>query len=134
MAGSLQKFLYFDDDGNGKLVNLDESTQRAFGNSPATTLSIGSGSRKIQKLSGGERYVTLQGQTAGGRLVSRSVVVLTKANPLFVNGGSVTLPVLTGGSNEVSEQVNFQITQAVGEVKKFALLEQDTGLDDGTQP
>lgn len=134
MAGSLQKFIYFDDEGNGKLVNLDESNMRAMGDSPATPLSIGAISRKVFKLSGDERYVLCTANTAGGKTVTRKVTVLTRGNPLFQNGGSIQLPVLVDANNGTVENLQFQITRAVGESKTFALLGQDTGLDDGSQP
>lgn len=138
MAGSITKFIYQEDSPDGttagrqKLVNLDESTQRAIGEVPATiALAAAAGVSRTEKLSGRERYMVLQGATAAGIIVTRRVVVPSPINVFFLEGGAVILPVLVGTSNTSTESVTFRVTQSVGEVRKFALLT-DTGLTDGT--
>lgn len=134
MAGSLQKFIYTDDAGFRKILNLDESNTRALGFAPATVLEVsalGIPSR-LSKLNGNERYILMQGVTSGGRPVRRKIIVPTNTNGYFVDGGGFTVDVSIGTGG--SEAVLMQVTRAVGEAKVFALLGTDTGLDDTTQP
>jgi len=141
MAGSLTKFIYREDSPDGttagreKLVSLDESNQRGIGEIPATPASAtAAGVSRVEKLSGRERYILLQGRTAGGIVVTRKVIVSNPINAFFLQGGNLILPVLTGVSNSVVENVSFAVTQSVGEVRKFALLTADSGLTDGSNP
>jgi hypothetical protein len=134
MSGSIQKFVYTDDSGYKKIINLDESNTRQLGYTPATVLSVaalGIPSR-VSKLNGKERYVLMAGVTSGGRPVRRKLIVPEADNAYFATGGgfSVIVDVATG----TAETVVMQVTRAVGEAKSFALLGTDTGLDDGTQP
>lgn len=131
MAGSKDTFIYFGDDGN-KLVRLDESNTRALGAVPATEAAATAAAtgRRIRRLDGSERYINCTGQTAGGRPVSRKLIVPTADNTFFVNGGTIELPVLVSPDNGGVELVTFRITNVVGEGKSFANLSQDTGLDD----
>jgi len=141
MAGSLTKFLYQEDSPDGttagriKLVNLDESNQRGLGEIPATPASAtAAGVSRVERLSGRERYILLQGRTTSGTVVTRKIIVSNPINVFFLQGGNLILPVLTGASNSVIENVSFAITQSVGEVRKFALLTADSGLTDGSNP
>jgi len=141
MAGSLTKFIYQEDSPDGttagrvKLVNLDESNQRALGELPATpATATAAGLRKVEKMSGRERYIILQAVIGAGITVSRKIIVSNPINPFFLAGGNVTLPVLIGASNNSIENVVFTVTQSVGEVRKFALLTGDSGLNDGSNP
>lgn len=139
MAGSLDKFLYQEDSPDGttagriKLLTLDESNQRAMGEVPATSATAtAAGATFLDKLNGNERYITVKGKTAAGIVVTRDLIVCSPINDLFLTGGTITLPVLTGAANATAESVVFTVTQAVGEVRKFPLLGTDTGLNDGT--
>lgn len=134
MAGSLQKFLYTDDAGFNKIINLDESNTRALGYTPitvteATALGI---PLRVSKLNGKERYILVAGVTAGGKPVRRKIIVPKNDNGYFVDGGGFNLGVAISGTT--MESVLVQVTRAVGEAKAFALLGTDTGLDDTTQP
>lgn len=134
MAGSLQKFIYTDDAGFRKIVQLDESNTRSLGYTPATVAEVallGIPSR-LSKLNGNERYILMAGSTAGGRPVRRKIIVPTKDNAYFETGGGFSVDVSISGTG--SEAVVMQITRAVGEAKAFALLGTDSGLDDTTQP
>jgi hypothetical protein len=130
MAGSKEKFIYTSDTGAKKILNLDESNCLAIGATPATA-ALGA-TLRLERTNGTERYLDCIGQTAGKRQVSRRIIVPTNDNAKFVNGGTLDLPVLVDGTNGTVELVVFSITQAVGEVKKFANFGDDTGLDDGT--
>lgn len=134
MAGSLQKFVYTDDAGFRKIVQLDESNTRQLGYTPATVAEVallGIPSR-LSKLNGNERYILMAGATVGGRPVRRRLIVPTADNAYFNTGGGFSVDVSTSGTG--SEAVVMQITRSVGEAKSFALLGIDTGLDDGSQP
>lgn len=134
MAGSKQKFIYLDDAGFRKILNLDESNCRSLGYSPATATEVaalGIPSR-VSKLNGNERYVLMQGVTSDGRPVRRKMIVLQNNNTFFNDGGGFNVDVSIGVGG--SESVLMQITRSVGEAKVFALLGTDTGLDDTTQP
>lgn len=133
MSGSLQKFIYTDDQARTRIVNLDESNTRALGYIPATNLEVDALGipRKISKLTGGERYILLTGVTTGGKPVRRKVIVPTNNNTFFLDGGGFNLNAEVGNALET---IAMQVTAAVGEKKRFALLGTDTGLDDGTQP
>lgn len=137
MSGSLAKFIYNPDplDGlitNQKLVNLDESNTRALGFLPVTLISLGLlANKQVQKLNKNERYINLIGNTLGGEQITRRLIVPDADNTFFQNGGNITLPVLTGGSNSTVENVLFTVTSAVGE-KRFFTRVIDTGLTDGT--
>ncbi|MFA9201973.1 MAG: hypothetical protein ACEQSC_00275 [Candidatus Nanopelagicaceae bacterium] len=133
MAGSKQKFIYTDDANFSKIVQLDESNTRALGYTPVTTLEVTALGipARLSKLNGNERYINVSGVTTGGKNVTRSIVVPKNDNTIFVSGGGLALNVDVGGGYE---NVLFQVTQSVGEAKKFAILGTDTGLDDGTQP
>ena len=139
MAGSLAPFLYTEDSPDGvtagrvKLIKLDESNTRALGEVPATAASIAAAgaSNKLERSGGQERYINVSGITSGGKGFSRRITVPSPINTLFLQGGTVTLPVLVGGDNGVVENIVCQITQSVGETRKFTNLA-DTGLDDGT--
>lgn len=139
MAGSKEKFIYQEDSPDGtapgrqKIVRLDESNTRALGSVPATAAAVATAgiSSKVEPLAGNERYIIAQGATAGGKVFSRKLIVPDPIAPLFLAGGNITLPVLTGAANGVVENIVCQVTLAVGEVKKFAAYA-DTGLDDGT--
>jgi hypothetical protein len=134
MAGSKQKFVYTDDANFSKILSLDESNCRALGYSPVTVAEaalLGIPAR-VSKTNGNERYINVTGITTGGKSVSRSIIVPKSDNTLFVNGGGLALNVDIGAGQV--ESVLFQVTQAVGESKKFAILGTDTGLDDQTQP
>lgn len=139
MAGSLAAFIYTEDSPNGtspgrsKLLKLDESNTRSLGEIPATTATVAAAgaSNKIERASGNERYITASGLTSAGKLFSRRITVPSAASPLFLTGGTIILPVLVGGGNQEIENVLCQVTQAVGEARRFVSLV-DTGLDDGT--
>jgi len=134
MAGSLQKFVYEDDAGFRKIINLDESNTRSLGYTPATVAEVallGIPSR-ISKLNGNERYILMSGSTSGGRPVRRKLIVPKADNGYFTDGGGFSVNVAVSGT--ASEAVIMQVTRAVGEAKAFALLGTDTGLDDTTQP
>jgi hypothetical protein len=130
MAGSLEKFVYVNDRGQEKILNLDESNCLAIGSIPATA-TTGAG-LELATLSGNERYLVCSGQTADGKPVSRRIVVPTPTNTFFLNGGTLDLPVLVDGTNGTVELVEFTITQTVAERKRFPKFGNDTGLDDGT--
>ena len=141
MSGSLSKFLYQEDSPDGttagriKLVSLDESNQRGIGEVPATPATAAAANvSRVEKLSGRERYILLQGSTASGIVVTRKIIVSNPINTFFLQGGNLILPILTGVSNSLVENVTFAVTQSVGEVRKFALLTSDTGLTDGSNP
>jgi hypothetical protein len=133
MAGSLEKFIYTADNGTAKVILLDESNTRALGEVPATAASAitAGASLEVVRRSGKERYILVAGITAAGEKVTRKIIVPDKTDTLFVNGGTINLPVLFGGANLSVESVPFTVTQAVGERKRFALFG-DTGILDGT--
>jgi len=141
MAGSITPFIYRSNpttalgSGLAKLVNLDESNQRQIGALPATpATATAAGVSKISKLDGSERYILLKGKTQFGQIVTRKIIVGNELNSFFVAGGTITLPILTDGTNSTVENVPFQVTLAVGERRSFPSLTADTGLDDGTNP
>lgn len=137
MSGSLDKFIYNSDTADGlilnqKIVKLDESNTRALGFLPVTAISLGLlANKQVQKLNGNERYVNIIGNTLGGEQITRRLIVPDQDNTFFQNGGNITLPVLTGGTNSTVENVVFTVTSSVGE-KKFFTRILDTGLTDGT--
>lgn len=137
MAGSKAKFIYNSDTLSGvvqfqKLIELDESNTRALGYVPVDAVSLGLlPDKRVQKLDNNERYITLIGQTAAGEGVARSLIVLDSDNGLFQAGGTVALPVLTGGANATIENVIFTVTSSRGESKSFTRIA-DTGLKDDT--
>lgn len=137
MAGSKQNFIYKSDpDSEGeiqaKIVKLDESNTRALGYEPITTAELTAlPDKRVKALDGSERYISCQGSTAAGKIVSRTLIVPDVTNALFQTGGTISLPVLTGGANSTVENVVFTVTRAVGEQKSFARIG-DSGLDDGT--
>lgn len=137
MAGSKQNFIYKSDPDNlgevlAKIVKLDESNTRALGYVPITVAEVAAiPDKRVKALDGTERYVSCQGITTGGKIVTRRIVIPEVDNGLFQSGGTIVLPVLTGGANATVENVVFTVTSSVGETKSFARVG-DTGLDDGT--
>lgn len=137
MAGSKQNFIYkTDPDSTGefiaKIVKLDESNTRALGYTPLATAELAAlPDKRVKPLDGTERYISLQGITTGGKIVNRTIIVPEVDNALFQTGGTIALPVLTGGANSTVENVVFTVVRSVGESKSFARIG-DSGLDDGT--
>lgn len=136
MAGSLQRFVYSVDPDSGgnstsRVLVLDESNQRAIGN---VTGPIPPGldpiPATITRLE--PRYIYWQGETQGGRVVRRKIVVLDTFNPFYQIGGELILPIQV---EDVIENITGFITGSVGEKKSFAAPDgQDTGQDDNSQP
>lgn len=135
MSGSKQLFIYSSDpDQDGgtldKVLKLDESNMRAIGYAPITASELSAlVDRRVRPLDGTERYINLIGTTRGGKIVSRRIIVLDVSNTLFQDGGTVSLPVLTGNDNLTVETVVFRVQSARGEERSFASVG-DTGLDD----
>lgn len=136
MAGSLEIFLYFPDSGKGNfLFRADESNLRALGYRPATPAAVtaANASSQVQRLPRRFRYIIVTGANAEGEVISRRIPVPTADNGHFNNGGVLTLPVWGGATNDTVEMVQFAVTAAIGESKRFANLTADTGLVDTTR-
>jgi len=137
MSGSLAFFIYDGDILNGsptsrKLIELDESNTRALGYAPATQAEVNAlVNKRLFKTKSGFRDLTCTGITSAGKTLTRNLTCLQSDNALFQTGGSIVLPVLTGGNNGTIENVVFRVTHSNGERKSFASAT-DTGLDDGT--
>lgn len=125
MAGSMKDMLYVADDGNTYTVRIDESNGEAFG---FTNVSAGTAGttysdlpRRMQM-----RYVLWQGNDVD---VRRKFWCGTPTTPEFVNGGNVTVGILSGNT---VVQVPGYLTYAVGEKRRLPRTNAiDTGLNDG---
>lgn len=139
MAGSKRPSIYITDipnaagDGNKIIViNGDESNAEATGGVAATPSNLAS--REFAS-EGGDyirlepRYILLQGQTSGGRIVRRKIVAYDPENTLFVDGGTLSLGVMTGA--DTVEAVTFSVSGMVGEKRTVVPGLLDTGLNDG---
>lgn len=137
MTGSKENFIYKSDPNalgeiNAKVIKLDESNTRAMGYVPITATELAAlPDKRVKAMDGSERYIGLQGITTGGKVVQRKLIVPDVTDTLFQSGGTLTLPVLTGGANATLESVVFTVISAIGESKSFVRIG-DTGLNDGT--
>lgn len=139
MAGSKRPSIYITDIPNGVgdgnkiiVINGDESNAEATGGVAATSANLAS--REFAS-EGGDyirlepRYVLLQGQTVDGKIVRRKLTAYDPNNALFVDGGTVSMGVMTGA--DTSEAVTFSVTGMVGEKRTVVPALLDTGLTDG---
>lgn len=137
MAGSKRQMLYITDIPNAAgddkkrlILNVDESNAKLTGGVEYTPGNLGA-----LELADATDYVRieprrllLEGVTAGGKTVRRSIIACDPDNALVANGGTTVLGVMVG--NE-SEAVTFFVSGVVGE-KRTIPKTTDTGLDDGT--
>lgn len=137
MAGSKRQMLYVSDipdsAGTGKkrvILNIDESNAKLTGGVEYTPGNLGA-----LELADNTDYIRLEprklhleGTTAGGKKVRRSIIACDPANALVANGGTTVMGVMVG--NE-SEAVMMFVSGITGE-KRTIPKTTDTGLDDGT--
>lgn len=137
MAGSMRQMLYKtdipDSAGTGRkyrIVNVDESNAKLTGGLEATP-----GNESGLEFAGDQDYIRLElrrllleGTTAGGKTVRRSIVACDPDNTLVANGGSTVMGVMVNNS---SEDVTMYVSGVVGEKRTFR-KNFDSGLDDLT--
>lgn len=148
MAGSKQEFIYVTDVPFGTagqkyvtILNLDESNTLLVEGVRATQAVVDVLANAGQFLSFRQakklrpRTITFQGVTTAGKILTRTLVIPDPTALVWQQGGDISLPVLVGADNTDVEVVIFSATFAKGESRSFAkYADNDTGLDDGTQP
>lgn len=137
MAGSKRAMLYRTDIPTGtegeykwRVLNIDESNAKLTGGLEATPGNeAGKEFCTDQDFSRmEERKLLLEGETAGGKTVRRSIIACDPGNALVASGGTTVVGVMVG--NE-SEAVTMYVSGVVGEKRTFRKTT-DTGLDDTT--
>jgi len=137
MAGSKRAMLYRTDipastEGEHKwrILNVDESNAKLTGGLEATPGNEAGKEfctdQDFARME--ERQLLLEGQTAAGKTVRRSLIACDPDNTLVANGGTTVVGVMVG--NE-SEAVTMFVSGVVGEKRTFRKTV-DSGLDDTT--
>ncbi len=125
MAGSIKTMIYTADDQTKWCVDIDESNGEAFGFDDYTGAATDPKyylPRRMQM-----RYVNWSADS--GR-ISRRFPIGKPNNPLFLNGGSVTVPIQDGSTSADSIDATGQVTSSRGEKRRLPRAT-DTGLTGG---
>lgn len=136
MPGSKDDFVYYSDDGKSYAVTLDESNARAMGfedvKDDGSNVKDGALPKGLKM-----RYVLFRSE--GGK-IQRKLYAPKPNSPKYINGGSVTLTILTGATNNVAQAVTLYSTYRRGESAKLIAAAgagssstKDTGLTDEPQ-